>query len=136
MSEKTLYSVLGVTATASPVEIRDAYRRLAKQWHPDRHRGSKQAEEIMTSLNAAYDVLSDPCKRASYDKRGQPMGNMMDMFAEMFGEFFKEPASDRWSDPLQEPTYCKACGNRRYITQQRGMYIFKIPCSKCSVKKR
>ncbi|PJJ48392.1 J domain-containing protein [Hymenobacter chitinivorans] len=61
------YQVLGVSATASAQEIKLAYKRLAIQFHPDKHGGSSQFEEQFKAVSAAYRTLSDPARRASYD---------------------------------------------------------------------
>ena len=65
------YAVLGVEKTASDDDIKQAYRRLAMQFHPDRNGGSKEAEEQFKSLTEAYDVLRDAQKRAAYDRYGE-----------------------------------------------------------------
>ena len=62
------YEVLGVSRTASQDEIRKAYRKLAKESHPDLHPGDRQAEERFKRVTAAYDLLGDPDKRARYDR--------------------------------------------------------------------
>ncbi len=64
------YSVLGVARTASDKEIRAAYRRLARKYHPDLNPGDKAAEGRFKELQNAYDVLSDPEKRKKYDQFG------------------------------------------------------------------
>jgi len=61
------YSTLGVSRTASPSEIRKAYRKLAFKWHPDRNAGDKFAESKFKQISEAYDVLSNTSKRAKYD---------------------------------------------------------------------
>lgn len=68
MSEKSLYQILGVSPDASQADIRTAYLKLAKEWHPDRNPGNgAEAERRFKEIAHAYDVLSDPDKRAAYD---------------------------------------------------------------------
>ncbi len=62
------YSVLGVKRDASPEDVRKAYRRLAKQWHPDLNPGNKDAESRFKAISVAYDLLNDPDKRARFDR--------------------------------------------------------------------
>ncbi len=65
------YITLGVGRTASDDEIKQAYRKLAMQFHPDRNGGSKEAEERFKEITEAYDVLRDPQKRAAFDRYGE-----------------------------------------------------------------
>jgi molecular chaperone DnaJ len=62
-----LYKTLGVSKKASEEEIKKAYRKLARKYHPDRNPGDKEAEEKFKEISAAHDVLSDPEKRREYD---------------------------------------------------------------------
>ena len=62
-----LYDVLGVRKDASPEDLKAAYRRLAKKFHPDANPGNKQAEEKFKGINEAYEILSDREKRSRYD---------------------------------------------------------------------
>jgi len=64
------YELLGVGRTASPDDIKKAFRKLAMQHHPDRNRDDKDAERRFKELNHAYDILKDPDKRAAYDRYG------------------------------------------------------------------
>jgi DnaJ-class molecular chaperone len=68
MATETPYQVLGVKPDASADEIRKAYRKLAKQFHPDLNPGKPAAEARFKSISGAYDLLSDPEKRARYDR--------------------------------------------------------------------
>jgi molecular chaperone DnaJ len=64
------YQVLGVQRTASADEIKKAHRKLVRQYHPDRNPDDKKAEERFKEVQQAYDLLSDPDKRKSYDRGG------------------------------------------------------------------
>jgi molecular chaperone DnaJ len=68
------YKTLGVGKNASDAEIKKAYRKLARKYHPDQNAGDKQAEERFKEISAAYDVLSDTEKRKAYDRGSGPFG--------------------------------------------------------------
>lgn len=70
MPERDYYETLGVPRTASAEEIKKAYRKLAKEYHPDRNPGNKSAEARFREVQAAYDVLGDEEKRKAYDQWG------------------------------------------------------------------
>lgn len=70
MANKDYYEVLGLTKGASDDEIKRAFRKLAVQYHPDKNKGNKEAEEKFKEINEAYQVLSDPEKKARYDQFG------------------------------------------------------------------
>jgi curved DNA-binding protein len=68
---KDYYTILGVSKTATPEEIKQAFRKLARKYHPDVNPNNKQAEARFKEINEAYEVLSDPDKRKKYDQFGQ-----------------------------------------------------------------
>jgi molecular chaperone DnaJ len=68
------YKILGVGKGASDEEIKKAYRKLARQYHPDRNPGDRKAEERFKEISQAHDVLSDPDKRKAYDRGTGPFG--------------------------------------------------------------
>ncbi len=68
--DKDFYELLGVSRSADPTEIKKAYRNLARKYHPDANGGDEQAEEMFKAISVAYEVLSDPEKKARYDQYG------------------------------------------------------------------
>ena len=106
MAKRDYYEVLGVGRSADEKDLKAAYRKLAKQLHPDANQGDAQTEAKFKELNEAYDVLKDPQKRAAYDRFGhqafeKSMGggrggagfgpdfnsSMSDIFEDLFGDF-------------------------------------------------
>src|ERR1700729_2719446 len=69
------YKVLGVGKNASDDEIKKAYRKLARKYHPDTNAGDKKAEERFKEISQAHDVLSDAEKRKAYDRGTGPFGS-------------------------------------------------------------
>lgn len=83
---KDLYSVLGVARTAAADDIKSAYRKLAKKYHPDQNKDSAAAQEKFKSITAAYDILGDADKRKQYDAGAiDADGNKRSTFSEGFG---------------------------------------------------
>jgi molecular chaperone DnaJ len=102
MVEQDYYQLLGVVRGADDASIKAAYRRLAKEHHPDRKNGCKESEAHFKAINEAYDVLKDPQKRAAYDRFGKAafqnggggdpfaeagFNGFSDIFSTIFGEF-------------------------------------------------
>ncbi|MGQ4910735.1 MAG: molecular chaperone DnaJ [Candidatus Thorarchaeota archaeon] len=93
MAEDDYYDILGVNRNATQEEIRRAYRRLARKYHPDRNPGDDASEEKLKRINQAYDVLGDPEKRSNYDRygtadfQGIDMGGFEDIFSSIFRGF-------------------------------------------------
>ena len=96
MAGKDYYKILGVSKSASPEEIKKAYRKLALKYHPDRNEGDKSAEDKFKGMSEAYAVLSDPEKKIQYDMFGaegfQNKFSQEDIFrgfdfGSIFGEF-------------------------------------------------
>ncbi|WP_342640618.1 molecular chaperone DnaJ [Rhodoligotrophos ferricapiens] len=105
MAKRDFYDILGVSRTADEKDLKAAYRRLAKQYHPDANPGNAEAEHRFKEINEAYETLKDPQKRAAYDQFGHAAfenggfgragagfgpdfsSTMSDMFEDLFGEF-------------------------------------------------
>jgi len=99
-AKRDYYEILGVSRDASPEDIKKAYRKLAVKFHPDKNPGDHTAEDKFKELGEAYEALSDPDKRAAYDRYGHDAftGGMsgggggfhdpMDMFSQVFGSAF------------------------------------------------
>jgi molecular chaperone DnaJ len=108
MAKRDYYDILGVQRNASEQDLKSAFRKLAKEHHPDRNPGDKDAEQKFKELNEAYEILKDPQKRGAYDRFGHaafdggmggrgPGGgggfgpdfasSMSDIFDDLFGEF-------------------------------------------------
>ena len=102
MSKQDFYQTLGIAKNSTDAEIKKAYRRLAMKHHPDRNPGNKASEQKFKEAKEAYEVLSDPQKRSTYDQFGHagmntqsgmgggfnPGDSFNDIFGDMFGDIF------------------------------------------------
>ncbi len=104
---KDYYQILGVNRNASDKEIKKAYRKLARQYHPDVNPGDKRAEERFKEINEAYEVLGDTDKRAQYDR----LGRQYQEWQRMGGQ-----GSVPWEDVMRQAGF----GNVRYETYGEG----------------
>jgi molecular chaperone DnaJ len=112
--KRDYYEILGIERSATPAEVKTAFKKLAMQHHPDKNEGDKDAEERFKECSEAYAVLSDEEKRATYDRFGHagsgpgfsegfPFGggNINDIFGDIFGEMFggrRRGAANRGAD--------------------------------------
>jgi curved DNA-binding protein len=148
MDFKDYYTILGVPETASQEEIRQAFRKLARQYHPDVAKDKTQAEERFKEINEAYEVLGDPEKRRRYDQlrqawkqggvgagvgggprtewrwediggEGFPFGFEGTGFSDFFERFFG-PGSDLFSELFRRPRGARAGAARATVGYERG----------------
>src|SRR5437667_2384584 len=85
MAKEDFYKILGVKRDAKPEEIKKAYRRLARKFHPDVNPGDKSAEDRFKLTTEAHDILSDPKKRKVYDRFGEYSESLADAAARGHG---------------------------------------------------
>src|SRR5437899_6942028 len=146
---KSPYEILGVPKGASADEIKKAYRKLAREYHPDRNPGNASAEESFKEVQGAYDVLSDPEKRKQYDTfgssngRGGPQGGNVnfgdfniDDFGDLFGGLFGNRGGARTQSRAQRGSDLEVEVNLSFEDSLKGVET-KIPvtletaCSEC-----
>src|SRR6202795_2963243 len=142
---KSPYEILGVPKGASADEIKKAYRKLAREYHPDRNPGNASAEESFKEVQGAYDVLSDPEKRKQYDTfgssngRGAPQGgnvNFGDFNIDDFGDLFGNRGGARTQSRAQRGSDLEVEVNLSFEDSLKGVET-KIPvtletsCSEC-----
>jgi len=107
---RDFYKILGVSRNANTNQIKKAYRKLAKELHPDQNKDDPKAQEKFQDLAAAYEVLNDAEKRKIYDKHGEEgvmknanMGDGGDPFASFFGDFFSFGGGGGHEERNQKP---------------------------------
>ena len=105
MSKRDFYEVLGVSRDASERDIKKAYKRLAMKYHPDRNQGDESAADKFKEVKEAYEILTDPQKKAAYDQYGHAAfeqggggfggggfggggADFGDIFGDVFGDIF------------------------------------------------
>ncbi len=127
MSQRDYYEILGVAKSADQDTIKKAYRKLAMQYHPDKNPDNPEAEDKFKEAASAYEVLSDPEKRARYDQFGhaafqgggggrgfQNMEDIFGSFGDIFEDFFGGGGSRRQSRRRNEP---RRGADLRYVTE-------------------
>jgi molecular chaperone DnaJ len=126
MAKRDYYEVLGVGRSADEKELKSAFRKLAKQHHPDANPDGKASEQKFKEINEAYDVLKDPQKRAAYDRFGHRafeggMGGQGPFAQGGFGPEFTSSMSDIFEDLFGEFMGGRRGGGRRQGSgSQRG----------------
>jgi molecular chaperone DnaJ len=115
------YKTLGVGKGASDEEIKKAYRKLARQYHPDRNPGDKKAEEKFKEISQAHDVLSDPEKRKAYDRGQGPLGGFTsgNFDPSAFGGGFSDILSNLFGGGAGAGTAGRTGGGRGRTTSGR-----------------
>jgi molecular chaperone DnaJ len=133
---KGYYALLGVTERASQHEIKRAYRRLARKYHPDRN-GTAQGEEMIKKVNAAYEVLSDTHRRAQYDRTGfEEFAPAQEVESEYAPEPPKaeKPKAKKDSDYYYGPTYIEAPKSRFHILVEPSLCMAFGSCETLAPK--
>lgn len=117
MANKDYYSILGVDRSANDDDIKSAYRKLAKKYHPDLNKDNPQAAEKFKEINEAYEVLGDKQKRSNYDQYGSADGaNFSDFFGGGQGSGFSGNFSGDFGDIFGD--IFSAFGGGRTTTRQ------------------
>lgn len=156
MAKRDYYEVLGVSRGASAEEIKKAYRRKAKELHPDRNRDNPNAEALFKEVNEAYDVLKDDTRRAAYDRFGHAafeggMGGggggygrqahhadfasaFSDVFEDLFGDFMGGGGSRSRAQRGDDLRYnLRVTLEEAYRGTQKAITVpSSVPCTECN----
>jgi molecular chaperone DnaJ len=154
LSDKTYYEILGIDKSADASQIKKAFRQKAKEFHPDKNPGNKEAEEMFKEVNEAYSVLSDENKKAIYDRygkeglQGQAGGRSSGGFSgfeDIFSSFFGEDSpfgggGRRQRRPQEQSKYETDFAHKVTISFQEAVfgcskeisYEYKVPCTSCN----
>ena len=139
MAEKRdYYEVLGIDRNASASEIKKAYRKLAKKYHPDTNPGDKEAEAKFKEVTEAYEILSDSEKKAQYDQYGHAAfeqgaggfngggfggfdfgGDMGDIFGDIFGNMFGGGKKSRFTGGFHQDV----CSVEEAVAEQDRLIV-------------
>lgn len=147
MSKRDYYEVLGVERSATVVEIKKSYKRLALELHPDRNPGNAEAEERFKEASEAFQVLNDQEKRSLYDRyghqglqgRGAGFGNVDDIFSsfqDIFGDLFGFSGRGQRRDGPMRGADLKAAVQLTLVeaafgAQKEVTLNFPAPCGEC-----
>ncbi|MGE3403920.1 MAG: DnaJ C-terminal domain-containing protein [Vicinamibacterales bacterium] len=123
MEFKDYYATLGVTKTASDKELKAAYRKLARKFHPDVNPGDKASESTFKEINEAYEVLGDPAKRKKYDELGANW-RMYDEQAQAAGGGPNPFAGGAWNINFGGGAGAGSAGGYRTMTQEEMEEMF------------
>ncbi|MEM7620693.1 MAG: molecular chaperone DnaJ [Pseudomonadota bacterium] len=123
MGKRDYYDVLGIARDATELDIKSAFRKLAKECHPDRNPGNVEAEHKFKEVNEAYEVLKDPQKRAAFDQFGHAAFEGPGGFGaagQGFGADFSASMSEIFDDLFGEFMGSRTRGGRARSARERG----------------
>lgn len=137
------YEFMGIERTATPEQVRAAFRRLSFEFHPDRNPGNHDAAEICQMINEAYEILSDPEARRAYDAalvgefpEGAPQGGVtvhevLEGLGAMTGLFMEAMARSKKPTTPVPKGACPVCRGKGMITLELGPLALEKGCETC-----